>query len=186
MPSTIGLMSDDKTSGLGRAGRWLRLHLLRSVRENASPGRTSLGLALGVFIGIFPSFLIGTPLAFYVAGKLGLNRAAAVAGTIVSMNPITAPFVYSFSTWLGFRILDREVVEMQALDSLWAYLAYVKQYAAPFFLGNTVVAAVIAAILGGAMFTWTRRGGSVRSIIRKPKTYDAARPSEPVDVQSAP
>lgn len=176
-------MSDDKTSGLGRLGRWLRLHLLRSVRENASPGRTSLGLALGVFIGIFPSFLIGTPLAFYVAGKLHLNRAAAIAGTIISMNPITAPFVYSFSAWLGFRMLNREVVEMQTIG-LWNYL---QQYAAPFLLGNTVVAATIAVVLGAAMFAWTRRGGSVRSMVRKPKVYAQPRPaSQPADVRTTP
>ena len=73
-------MSDDRTSGLTRFGRWLRLHLLRVIRENASPGRTALGFGLGAFIAIFPTLLFGTPLAFIVAAKLKLNRAAAVAG----------------------------------------------------------------------------------------------------------
>ena len=82
-------MSNDKTYWAGRLGRWGRLHLLRALRENASPARTALGLALGAFIGIVPSFMVGAPLSFFLAGRLGWNRAAAVAGSVVSMNPVT-------------------------------------------------------------------------------------------------
>jgi uncharacterized protein (DUF2062 family) len=62
------------------------------VRENSTPARTGLGFALGAFIGIFPSFLLGTPLAFLIAGRLGWNRAAAAAGTFLT-NPLTAPML---------------------------------------------------------------------------------------------
>ncbi len=167
-------MSDDRTSGLTRLGRWLRLHLLRSIRENASPARTALGLGLGAFVGIYPTFLIGTPLAFFLAGKLGLNRAAAVAGATLSMNPLTAPFLYSLSAWLGFRLLDREVVTIEA-EGLWNYL---QQYTAPFLVGNTVVALTIAMLLAALMFVWTKRKGGLRAALRKPKRYRAV-PSAP-------
>lgn len=151
-------------------GRWLRLHLLRAIRENASPTRAALGLGVGAFIGIFPSFLIGTPLAFYVAGKLRLNRAAAVAGATFSMNPLTAPFLYSLSAWLGFRILDRQQVSLEA-EGLWQYL---QQYTAPFLVGNTVVALTIAVILAITMFVWASRAGGMRGIVRKPKRFRPA------------
>lgn len=174
-------MSDDRTSGLARLGRWLRLHMLRAIRENASPARTALGLGLGAFIGIFPSFLIGTPLSFFVAGKLRLNRAAAVAGATLSMNPVTAPFLYSLSAWLGFRILDRETVSIEAAG-LWDYL---QQYTGPFLLGNTLVAFTIAASLATGMFVWARRRGGLRGIVRHTKRYRPARQS-PADSAEVP
>ena len=80
-----------------RVKRWLRTHVRSVLRENASPLRTSAGLALGAFIGILPSFLVGTPIAFFLAGRLTLNRAAAVVGTFFT-NPLTAPIFYSIST----------------------------------------------------------------------------------------
>lgn len=162
-------MSRDKRHWLGRMGRWFRLNLLRALRENASPGRTALGLALGAFIGIVPSFLIGAPLSFFLAGRLGLNRAAAVAGAVTSMNPLTAPFLYSLSAWLGFEITGRQMErEVEGI------LNYLREYAGPFLLGNALVALGIAIILGLAMFVIvSRAGGSrgLRTIIIKPKRY---------------
>jgi|GEM_PF-1365851 len=148
-----------------RLGRWVRLHLLRSLRENASPARTALGLGLGAFVGIFPTFLIGTPLAFFVAGRIGLNRAAAVAGTVLAMNPITGPFLYSLSAWLGFELLNHEQIETEArgLVSLWG------DYAAPFLLGSAVVAFSVAVVLATAMFIVVRRQGGLRPMLIKPK-----------------
>ena len=162
-------MSDDRTSGLTRFGRWLRLHLLRAIRENASPGRTALGFGLGAFIAIFPTLLFGTPLAFIVAAKLKLNRAAAVAGATLSMNPLTAPFLYPLSMWLGFRITGRERVSIE--EGVWNYL---QQYTGTFLLGNILVALTIAVVLGGIMFLWARSRGGLRGIVRKPKQYRPA------------
>ena len=158
-------MARAATTRWTRIGRWVRLHLLRSLRENASPGRTALGLGLGAFIGIFPTFMIGTPLAFFVAGRMGLNRAAAVAGTVLAMNPITGPFLYSLSAWLGFELLNREQIEREAqgLMSLWG------DYAAPFLLGSAVVAFTVAVVLATAMFIFVRQSGGLRTILIKPK-----------------
>ena len=157
-----------------RIGRWVRLHLLRSLRENASPARTALGLGLGAFIGIFPTFMIGTPLAFFVAGRVGLNRAAAVAGTVLAMNPITGPFLYSLSAWLGFELLNREQIEREAegIMSIWG------DYAAPFLLGSAVVASTVAVVLATAMFIFVRQSGGLRAMLIKPKPYQP-RPPRP-------
>lgn len=165
-----------------RFGRWTRFHLIRALRENASPARTAFGLGLGAFIGIFPSFLIGTPLSFYLAGKLGLNRAAAVAGAMVSMNPLTAPFLYSLSAWLGLEILGREV-DAQAQGML----SYLRHYTGPFLLGNTLVAASIALILTAVMFLAIRRLGraGVRSLLARPRRYRPVTPSRPETGSSA-
>jgi len=121
------------------------------VRENSTPAKTGSGFALGVFIGIFPSFLIGTPIAFFLAGKLGWNRAAAIGGTTL-MNPLTAPVLYSISTWLGLEILrqDQQVVRVEGL------ISYLREFGVAFLLGNTVLAMGVAVVLGLAVFVSVR------------------------------
>jgi uncharacterized protein (DUF2062 family) len=101
-------MYKDRASRLKRFSRWLRLQFILVVRENSTPARTGLGFALGAFIGIFPSFLMGTPIAFLLAGRFGWNRAAAAAGTFLT-NPITAPLFFSLSAWLGLEMFGLEV-----------------------------------------------------------------------------
>ena len=121
------------------------------------------------FIGIVPSFLIGAPLSFFLAGRLGLNRAAAVAGAVTSMNPLTAPFLYSLSAWLGFEITGREMER-----EVEGVLSYLREYAFPFLLGNTLVALGIAIILGLLMFVVvSRAGGSrgMRALMARPKRF---------------
>ena len=134
---------------LSRVGRKVRYYSMKAIRENASPSRTALGLGLGVFVGIFPSFLIGTPLSYFLAAKLGLNRAAAVAGSVLSLNPITAPFIYSMSAWLGLEILGREIEQAVQVEGLLNYLSH---YAVPFLVGNAVIALTVATVMAGLVF----------------------------------
>ena len=115
-----------------RLTRWLRLQVLRVIRENSTPERSGLGFALGSFIGVFPSFLIGSPLAFFLAGRFGWNRAAAVAGTFL-MNPVTAPIFYWVSTWLGLEVLGRDT-EMVQINGLVKQMPH---FGLVFLIGNT-------------------------------------------------
>ena len=142
-------MNTVKQGWWSRFVRRVRYHSMKAFRENASPSRTALGLGLGIFVGIFPSFLIGTPLSYFLAAKLGLNRAAAVAGSVLSLNPLTAPVIYSTSAWLGLEILGREIEEAVQVDGL---LNYLSQYAIPFLVGNTVIALTIAVLMAGLAF----------------------------------
>ena len=181
-------MSTNKAHWIGRLGRWTRLHLLRALRENASPSRTALGLAMGAFIGIVPSFMIGAPLAFFLAARLGWNRAAAVAGAVVSMNPITAPFLYSLSAWLGFEITGTHVaVEVEGI------INNLREYALPFLIGNAVLALAIAVVLGVLMFFFVRRQGprGMRAMVKsqpriRPISRAVARVEEPAECRQAP
>ena len=142
-------MNAAKQGWMSRFARKVRYYSMKAIRENASPSRTALGLGLGVFVGIFPSFLIGTPLSYFLAAKLGLNRAAAVGGSVLSLNPITAPFVYSMSAWLGLEILGREIEEAVQVEGLLNYLSL---YAVPFLVGNTVIALTVATVMAGLVF----------------------------------
>lgn len=181
-------MSTDKTRWSGRLGRWTRLHLLRALRENASPGRTALGLGLGAFIGIVPSFMVGGPLSFFLAGRLGWNRAAAVAGCVLSMNPLTAPFLISLSAWLGFEITGTHVTA--EVDGLINNLG---EYAVPFLVGNAVLALVVAVVVGLVMFLLVRQKGprGMRDMIKshrrvRPIRRPTTRVEEPAEVRQTP
>ena len=112
-----------------RFARWVRLQLIRMVRENSTPAKTGLGFALGAFIGVFPSFLIGTPIAFFVAGRLGLNRAAAIGGTTL-MNPLTAPVLYSISTKSVYDTGLDQLAELLAgkLEPRWRSFAELMEW----------------------------------------------------------
>jgi uncharacterized protein (DUF2062 family) len=170
-------MNRQENGRLTRLGRWVRLHLLRSVRENSTPMRTALGAALGAFVGIFPTILIGMPLAFFLAGRLGLNRAAALGGAAISMNPVTAPFLYSLSVWVGVEILGRDI-EAQASGLLQSF----REYGAAFLLGNTVVALSVALLFAVLMFVAVSRKGGLRPLLIKPRY----RPVAPVERPAPP
>ncbi len=135
-------MDGNQTTRGKRLAHWLRLRARRVVRENSTPARTGLGFALGSFIGVFPSFLIGSPLAFFLAGRFGWNRAAAVAGTFL-MNPVTAPVFYWISTWLGLEVLGREVETAQ----IGGLINQAPHFGLAFLVGNTLFALVVAGAL---------------------------------------
>jgi uncharacterized protein (DUF2062 family) len=139
---------------LHKLGRWMRLQCIRMVRDNSTPARTGLGLALGAFIGIFPSFLLGTPIAFYVAGRFGWNRAAAVAGTFLT-NPVTAPVFYTLSAWLGQSILGTSADTAR----VHGLIDHLRHFGLAFLLGNTLIAATVAAVTGMGIFLVLKRHG---------------------------
>ena len=126
-----------------RVKRWLRTHVRSVLRENASPLRTSAGLALGAFIGILPSFLVGTPIAFFLAGRLTLNRAAAMVGTFFT-NPLTAPIFYSISTHLGLQMLGQQ----ESVSAGAAFPSIIRHYGAAFLVGNATFASAFAFTCG--------------------------------------
>lgn len=170
-------MNRGKAGRLERLSRWLRLQTIRMVRENSTPGRTGLGFALGAFIGIFPSFLIGTPLAFILAGRLGWNRAAAAVGTFLT-NPITAPLFFSLSAWLGLEMLGYETETVQ----VHGVLDHIRQFGLAFLLGNTIVALSFATLFGVALFLVLRRYGRAgmrKILMRSRSVYTTPAPPAP-------
>lgn len=96
-----------------RFRRIFRYIYLRLVRVGGDPVHVGLGFAVGVFLGIFPTFGAGTPLALLIASLLRWNRISAVLGTLV-MNPFTTPFFWTLSGSLGaaiFRVDARKVLQ---------------------------------------------------------------------------
>jgi len=64
-------------------------------------------LAVGVFLGVFPTFGLGTAVALGLAIAFKFNKAAAILGSFI-MNPLTTPFFWTASSILGALLVNRD------------------------------------------------------------------------------
>jgi uncharacterized protein (DUF2062 family) len=97
-----------------RIVRALRYHYLRLVRIDDSPEKIAGGVALGIFLGVFPTFGLGFVLAIALASWLHVNRAAALIGSLI-MNPITSPLFWGLCAFIGAALFGVEASEIVAL-----------------------------------------------------------------------
>jgi len=84
--------------------RQLKLNLIRLMRLQDSPERIARGMALGLFLGMTPTFGVQMILALCAAILLRENKLAAVIGVWVT-NPVTAPFIYGLEYESGRFLL---------------------------------------------------------------------------------
>ena len=87
--------------------RWIRYAYVRLVRINDSPQKIAWGLAVGVFLGVFPTFGLGTVVALALAIAFKFNKVAAILGSFI-MNPLTTPFFWTASSVLGALLVNRD------------------------------------------------------------------------------
>jgi len=83
--------------------RQFKLNLLRLIRLQATPDEIAKGFALGIFIGMTPTFGFQMAIAIFFAFLLKENKLAAILGVWIT-NPVTAPLVYALEYESG-RIL---------------------------------------------------------------------------------
>lgn len=119
--------------------RFFKLLYLKIIRINDSPERIAKSFALGVFIGIFPTFGIGGVLALVLAKIFKLNYAASILGTFI-MNYFTSPFFWSLSYFLGNLILEGKI-NFRFLEE-----KEVKYFALNYIVGNIVIAVIFSII----------------------------------------
>ena len=87
--------------------RWARYAYIRLVRINDSPQKVAAGLAVGVFLGILPTFGLGILIALALAIRFKFNKAASILGSLI-MNPLTTPFFWTASSVLGAFLVNRD------------------------------------------------------------------------------
>ncbi|AJF06268.1 DUF2062 domain-containing protein [Geoalkalibacter subterraneus] len=87
--------------------RQFKLNLIRLVRLRATPDEIAKGIALGVFIGMTPTFGIQMFIALLLAFLLRENKIAALVGVWVT-NPVTAPVIYTLEYEIGRLLLGLE------------------------------------------------------------------------------
>lgn len=128
-----------------RLRRNFRYNYLRLVRVGGNPVHIALGFALGVFLGVFPTFGIGIPLSLLFASLLRWNRVSAVLGSLV-MNPLTTPFFWTLSGAVGAAIFRADASRLLASVQNGERLRGLTLGAGIYLAGNTIVALVTATI----------------------------------------
>jgi len=125
----------------------IREKLREAVTADSDERSLAAGFAVGVFFSFTPLVTLHTVLALVVAVVLRLNKVTTLAGVWVN-NPYTMPFVFYGSFRLGEWILGMRV-SPPSFESytLQTVLKAAVPYAAPLFLGTTIVG-IAAAVLG--------------------------------------
>ncbi|MDH3382955.1 MAG: DUF2062 domain-containing protein [Deltaproteobacteria bacterium] len=130
---------------LERCRRIFRYIYLRLIRVGGDPVHIALGFSLGVFLGVFPTFGIGIPLALPLASALRWNRVSAMLGSLV-MNPITTPLFWTLSGTLGAAIFRVNANKVMTSVHNGERLRSLTMGAGIYLVGNTIIALVSAVI----------------------------------------
>ncbi|MCF6178283.1 MAG: DUF2062 domain-containing protein [Geopsychrobacter sp.] len=126
--------------------RQFKLNLIRLMRLQDSPERIARGMALGLFLGMTPTFGIQMILALCVAILLRENKLAAVIGVWVT-NPITAPFIYGLEYEIGRFLLGMPHPAMEIQFNYQFFQQFGWQVILPLSLGSLIFG-IIAALVG--------------------------------------
>jgi uncharacterized protein (DUF2062 family) len=116
--------------------------------SHTSPRKIAFALALGVFLGTSPLWGLHTLLAIGLSFLLGLNRPAALLGSLVS-NPLLAPFLIFLSLEAGSLLLYGRTAPL-ALPEIKGRLQnpdwqdLLSEYLLPYCIGSVVVGIVLA------------------------------------------
>ena len=118
--------------------------------SHISPRKLALALALGVFLGASPLWGFHTLLAIALCSVLGLNKPAAVIGTLVS-NPLFAPFLVFFSLETGSWLLYNRAALLSLRDIRQIFKGpdwhdVLREYLLPYCVGSVVVGLLLAFI----------------------------------------
>jgi uncharacterized protein (DUF2062 family) len=113
----------------------------RFLKIRGTPREIALGFALGLFIGFTPTMGFQIVLGVFIASLLKWSKITAAIGVQIT-NPFTAPFIYSFTYFMGSKIMGLEtplVLTDMSLDSLWTMLQQAPQIFTAMTLGGVLV-----------------------------------------------
>jgi len=79
----------------------------RFLKIRGKPRDIALGLSLGLFIAMTPTLGFQMIIAVFFASLFKWNKISAVIGVWIT-NPVTAPFIYSFSYFVGLKLYTPE------------------------------------------------------------------------------
>lgn len=88
--------------------RKIKLFFIKLARARTSVNEIALGMGIGTFISVFPTFGFGTLLVLLLNRFIKFNLIAALAASLIS-NPFTSPFFMVFSFKVGSAILGTDI-----------------------------------------------------------------------------
>jgi uncharacterized protein (DUF2062 family) len=125
--------------------RQCKLLLVRFVRLRGLPEEIAKGVALGIFIGLTPTFGFQMAIAIFFAYLLRENRLAAVLGVWVT-NPLTAPVIYAVEYEMGRLLLGMERVGLPDKLTFDAYAQLGWDIMLPMWVGGLISGVVLGAL----------------------------------------
>ncbi|HHQ45566.1 MAG TPA: DUF2062 domain-containing protein [Candidatus Altiarchaeales archaeon] len=116
-------------------------HFHEVARIKRSPRKIALGFAVGTFIALLPTPMVGYLLAFLVILLFPNLSSIAVIAALVFWNPFVLVFVYSLSYRIGDFLFDAEpVVKYNVVVLDRAY-----NFTRRFLVGNMILATTFSA-----------------------------------------
>ena len=145
-----------------------RLYWHRMLPRRDEPHDVALSVAIGVFIGILPTFGVALVLTIAVLELLKLPKLPGCISSFIAVPPTIFPFFYPLGYWVGRRIVYTAPLDLDLLATLKAMnfgntLSTLKTLAAvagdhllAFVVGTAIVAACFA-VLFYALAYWAMR-----------------------------
>jgi len=130
----------DKKHPFVRLKRKARLTYLKILRIDDPPERIARGAAIGVAMGVLPTFGLGIILSIAAAFVLRANKAASVLGSFI-MNPITSPFFWTASLVTGCLLTGEDYSTIYAKISKNGFLTGAWDTYMVFLAGNIIITA---------------------------------------------
>ncbi len=127
--------------------RILKYYYYQFVRLRATPEEVSRGLALGVFIGMTPTYGFQVAIAILLAIALKENKLAALIGVQIT-NPLTAVPIYIFNYKVGHFFIP-VAAETLAFDPNLSLVDQVQKLADTSF--DYLLAWVVGCLIVGAV-----------------------------------
>ncbi len=125
--------------------RQTKLNFLRFIRLHGTPEEVAKGFALGIFIGMTPTFGVQMPIAFFCAWIFRENKLAALLGVWVT-NPLTAPFIYASEYEIGRLLLGMERLRLPGEYNLESISHLSWNILAPLCVGSFIFAVLFGSI----------------------------------------
>lgn len=120
---------------------WDKIKLILYIKD--PPSKTALTFSIGLFIGMSPFLGLHTILSLGIAIIFRLNKLVILLGTYVT-NPWTLIPIYTFSTFLGAKLLNRSI----KMDIDWNHItlselvSHSGNILLPFVTGTLIVGAI--------------------------------------------
>ena len=125
--------------------RQVKLVLVRFLRLRGTPDEIAKGFALGIFLGMTPTFGFQMAMAVFFALLLRENRLAALIGVWIS-NPFTAAFIYAAEYEIGRILLGMDRVRLSIQFNFDTFKSLSWEVYLPMWLGSLVLGTVCAVI----------------------------------------
>jgi len=121
------------------------------MRQNDEPERVAAGLALGVALGVLPTFGLGIVMAVFLAGLFRVNRVSAIVGTLICL-PWVMPFFWALSYLTGTLVVGNHISEavhiikdFKSHSDMWRSVLE-RNLLLPYIIGNVLVTLAVSAM----------------------------------------